>query len=60
MLKDIRSLDGEPTKDVTTMVVPIDRNMLIRIKQVSAAKHYKSTAEMVRYVMKQYLKAEGI
>jgi len=46
--------------DTTTMVIPIERDMLIRIKQVSAAKHYKSTAEMVREIMKQYLKAEGM
>jgi hypothetical protein len=42
------------------MVVPIDREALIRIKQLSAAKRYRSTAEMVRYVMEQYLKAEGV
>jgi len=42
------------------MNVDMERDMLIRIKQVSAAKHYKSTAEMVRGIMKQYLKAEGV
>ena len=60
MLNNTQSLESKTINDTTTMVIPIGRDMLIRIKQVSAAKRYRSMAEMVRYVMGQYLKAEGV
>ena len=57
MLDRIQCLEPTRKRD---MHIPIEGDLLIRIKQVSAAKHYKSMAEMVRYVMEEYLKAEGV
>ncbi len=60
MLNNMQSSTNIKKYDTTTMVIPIARSMLISIKRVSAAKRYRSMAEMVRFVMEQYLKAEGI
>jgi len=62
MLTNIQGLESTNAKDTTrtTMVIPIRRNMLIKIKQVSAAKHHSSMAEMVRYAVERYMKTEGM
>jgi hypothetical protein len=38
----------------------LSNDMLLRLHQLTAAKHYKSMSVLIRDVMEQYLKTEGI
>jgi metal-responsive CopG/Arc/MetJ family transcriptional regulator len=60
MLKNSLDSTNLIRRDRTNMVIPIERDLLMRFKQVSAAKRYRSLSEMVRYAIEQYLKAEGM